>query len=79
MTDEVRLARPLIIFGSRDASPMSAEAAVGYRREVRTPNCMRCGRFCRIVGSGMQYDGQGTQMYCTFECSRCGTYEESMW
>lgn len=46
---------------------------------TRSSRCVRCGRFCLILYSTERYNGQGTQLYVTFGCSRCGTYTESMW
>jgi len=50
-----------------------------YERAHRTPNCYRCGRFCRILNEYRAFDGQGTNLYITFDCKHCGKYTESMW
>lgn len=49
------------------------------RRERRTPNCYQCGRFCRILSESYEFDGQGTNLYITFDCKHCGVFKESMW
>lgn len=64
-----------IIFGGGDATPMSAEAAVGYRRTA--PNCPSCGRFCRMH-SYQEYNGSFTIWYVDVKCSRCGEFTEQM-
>lgn len=68
-----------IVFGTRDATPMSAEADVGYRAERRQFQCFHCGRFARHLGEHQAYDGQGTQLYVSWVCSRCGPCEEGIW
>jgi hypothetical protein len=50
-----------------------------YRRTHRTPNCIQCGRLCKILRESKEYDGQGTNLFVTFDCTRCGVYTESMW
>lgn len=49
------------------------------RRPTRAANCVRCGRFCRVVRDWLAYDGNGTQNYVTFDCSKDGVFTESMW
>ena len=45
----------------------------------QTAQCVKCGRFCKVLGSSEEYDGSGTQLYVTFSCSKDGIYTESMW
>ena len=45
----------------------------------RTPQCAHCARFCRILSESYGYDGNGTQFYVTFSCSKCGIYTEGLW
>lgn len=61
------------------ATPMSGEAAVGYHPAPPPFQCFRCGRFARCVGEYQAYDGDGTQLYVSVSCKRCGEYTESMW
>ena len=67
-----------IIFGTSDATPMSAEEAVGFH-ERRQFQCLRCGRFAKHLGESQKYDGSGTQLYVSWSCSRCGECTEGLW
>lgn len=50
-----------------------------YQQQARTPNCVACGRFCRIISDRIGYDGNFSQNYVTFDCKHCGVFTESMW
>lgn len=45
----------------------------------RTPQCYECNRFCRILSEYYGYDGQGTQLYVTYDCTHCGVYTQGIW
>lgn len=67
-----------IIFGTEDATPMSAEADVGFRRRSPTlPNCPGCGRFCKMH-TYQQYNGTWNIWYADVTCSKCGDFTEQL-
>jgi hypothetical protein len=62
---------PVPDFAVEEAAQRSAPSS--------SAKCMSCGRFCRVSPASYEYDGNGTQCYVTFYCSKCGIYTEGMW
>jgi hypothetical protein len=65
----------VIKFEVSGSTPMTGEAAVGYHASPPPFQCLYCGRFAKFRGEYQAYDGQGTQCYASWSCTRCGDNE----
>lgn len=73
--NKITFALDKITWGTNDATPMTAEANVGFHHREQS-RCL-CGRFCRI-SEEHGYDGSYNQIWLTYHCSRCGDITESI-